>query len=77
MTHLPHLHDHRVVLGGVGKRHWTTVSTLCSMPAITCCTDCVIMACSICIPANEGFGAGPLDEDVGCGAGGQKVMYRF
>jgi len=28
------------------------------MPAIACCTDCVIMACSICIPANEGFGAG-------------------
>ena len=28
------------------------------------------MACSICIPANEGFGAGPLDEDAGCGAGG-------
>ena len=59
-----------MVLGGVGKRRWTAVSTLCSMPAIACCTDCVIMACSICIPANEGFGAGPLDEDAGCGAGG-------
>jgi len=40
------------------------------MLAIACCTDCVIMACSIYIPANEVFGAGPLGEDEGHGAGG-------
>ena len=28
------------------------------------------MACNIFIPDNEGFGAGLLDEDEGCGAGG-------
>ena len=31
------------------------------MQAITCCTDCIIIACNICIPAN-GFRAGLLDD---------------